>query len=69
MKVFNFSIPVIGTECYSVKAETFEEAIELLHEDDSKYKDGCEIEWDLGLGISKASLENYLDDYYEVDEQ
>ena len=59
MKVFNFSIPVIVTEYYSVKAETFEEAIELLQEDSYKYKDGDDIEWDLGLGISKASLENY----------
>ena len=30
MKVFNFSIPVTGTEYYSVKAESLEEAIELL---------------------------------------
>ena len=64
MKVFNFSIPVTGTEYYSVKAETLEEAIELLEEDPSKYKDGDEIDWD----ISKTSLEDHLDDSYEVDE-
>ena len=68
MKVFNFSIPVTGTEYYSVKAETLEEAIELLQEDDSKYKDGDEIDWDLGWGISKTSLEDHLDDSYEADE-
>ena len=51
-----------------VEADTLEEAIELLQEDDSKYKDGDEIDWDLGWGISKTSLEDHLDDYYEVDE-
>ena len=39
MKVFNFSVPVTGTEYYSVKAESLEEAIELLEEESSKYKD------------------------------
>jgi len=64
MKVFNFSIPVTGTEYYSVKAETIEEAIELLKEYAYKYKEGDEIDWD----ISKNSVEDYLDDSYEVDE-
>ena len=68
MKVFNFSIPTTGTEYYSVKAETLEEAIILLEDDASKYKDGDETDWDLGWGISKTSLENCLDDSYEVDE-
>lgn len=68
MKVFNFSIPVTGNEYYSVKAETLEEAIELLQEGAFKYKDGDDINWDLGCGISKISLEDHLDDSYEVDE-
>ena len=68
MKVFNFSIPITGTEYYSVKADTLEEAIELLQEDSNKYKDGDEIDWDMGWGISKISLEDCLDDSYEVDE-
>lgn len=67
MKVFNFSIPVTGTEYYSVKAETLEEAIELLEEDPSKYKDGDEID-EIDWDISKTSLEDHLDDSYEVDE-
>ena len=67
MKVFNFSIPVTGTEYYSVKAETLEEAIELLGEDPSKYKDGDEID-EIDWDISKTSLEDHLDDSYEVDE-
>ena len=66
MKVFNFSIPVTGTEYYSIKAESLEEAIKLLEEDSSKYKDWDEIDWDLGWGISKTSLEDHLDDSYEV---
>ena len=68
MKVFDFSIHVTGTEYYSVKAESLEEAIELLEEEASKYKDGYEIDWGLGWGISKTSLEDHLDDSYEVDE-
>ena len=68
MKVFNFSIPVAGTEYYSIKAESLEEATKLLEEDSSKYKDGDEIDWDLGWGISKTSLEDHLDDSYEVED-
>lgn len=68
MKVFNFSIPVTGTEYYSVKAESLEEAIELLKEYGYRYKDGNEIDWDLGWGISKTSFEDCLDGSYEVDE-
>ena len=64
MKVFNFSIPVTGTEYYVVEADTLEEAINLLQDDASMYKHGDDIDWD----VSKNSLENYLDDYYEVDE-
>ena len=66
MKVFNFSIPVTGTEYYSVIAETLGDAIEFLQEDSSMYKNGDEIDWDLGWGISKTSLEDHLDDSYEV---
>ena len=32
------------------------------------YKDGDEISWDLGWGISKTSLEDHLDDSYEVED-
>ena len=66
MKVFNFSIPVTGTEYYSVIADTLGYAIEFLQEDSSMYKNGDEIDWDLGWGISKTSLEDHLDDSYEV---
>ena len=64
MKVFDFSIPVTGTEYYVVEADTLEEAIELLKDDSSMYKHGDDIEWD----ISKNSFEDYLDESYEVDE-
>ena len=65
MKVFNFSVPVTGTEYYVVEADTLEEAVSLLKDDSSMYKHGDDIDWD----ISKNSLEEYLDDSYEVDEE
>ena len=69
MKVFNFSIPVTGTEYYNVKAETLEEAIELLQGDCSKYKDGDDIDWVLGLGCSRKKIEYCFDCCFEVDDE
>lgn len=67
MKQFNFSVPISGTEYFSIQAETLEEAIELLMDDSPKFKDGDEIEWDMGWNrdLSKF-LEEHLEDEFEI---
>lgn len=67
MKQFNFSVPVTGTEYFSIRAETLEEAIELLHEDSFKFKDGDDIEWNMGWDrdITKF-LEDHLDEEFDI---
>ena len=67
MKRFNFSVPVSGTEYFSVEAETLEEAIEKLKEDPCRFKDGDEIDWDMGWGRNASTfLEEHLDDEFEI---
>ena len=57
MKIFNFSVPVKGYENFSVKAETYEEALEKINK--SEYE--CEptlddIDWDFGFRESEEEL-------------
>ena len=57
MKIFNFSVPVKGYENFSVKAETYEEALEKINK--SEYE--CEptlydIDWDFGFRESEEGL-------------
>lgn len=67
MKQFNFSIPSTGYEYYSVKAETLEEATALLSDDSSIYKDGDDIEWDMGWNRNMTKfLEDHLEEEFEI---
>lgn len=67
MKRFNFSVPVTGVEYFSVDAETLEEAIEQLKDDSPEFKDGDEIEWDMGWVRSMTKfLEDHLEDEFEI---
>lgn len=67
MKRFNFSVPVIGTEYFSVDAETLEEAIEKLEDDCSVFKDGDDIEWKMDwIRDTSTFLQEHLDDEFEI---
>lgn len=68
MKQFNFSVPITGTEYFSVQAETLEEAIELLTEgDSSNFKDGDDLEWDITwIRNMTKFLEEHLDEEFEI---
>lgn len=64
-KIFNFSVPVKGIEHFSVKADTYEEALEKINK--SEYE--CEptlddIDWDFGF----RDLEEELPSCYTVQE-
>jgi len=67
MKRFCFSVPVSGTEYFSVEAETLEEAIEKLTGGSCNFKDGDEIDWDMGWERNTSTfLEEHLDDEFEI---
>jgi len=67
MKRFNFSVPVTGVEHFSVDAGTLEEAIEKLENDSPKFKDGDEIEWDMGWSRDLTKfLEEHLEAEFEI---
>lgn len=64
-KIFNFSVPVKGTGHFSVKADTYEEALEKINS--CEYE--CEptlgdIDWDFGV----RSAEEELPSCYTVQE-
>lgn len=67
MKRFNFSVPVIGTEYFSVDADSLEEAIEKLEDDCSVFKDGDDIEWKMGWTRDMSTfLQEHLYDVFEI---
>ena len=49
-KLFNFSVPVKGIEHFSVKAETYEEALEKINNCEYEYEPTLDdIDWDFGF--------------------
>ena len=56
MKEFSISVQTSGNEYYIVKAETFEEAVELI-KNGEVYSNSSEVEW---------SSDFYLEDVEEI---
>ena len=64
-KLFNFTVPVKGIEHFSVKAETYEEALEKINSCEYEYKPTLDdIDWDFGF----RDVEEELSSCYTVQE-
>ena len=63
-KIYNFSVPVSGYENFSVKADSYEEALEKINNSDYYLEPTLEeIDWDFGLG---RTSEEYLPEAYTI---
>lgn len=63
-KIYNFTVPVSGQECFAVIAESYEEAIEKIN--NGEYYEEPElhdIDWNFGLGHNS---EEYLPKCYTI---
>ena len=64
-KIFNFSVPVKGIEHFSVKADTYEEALEKINNREYECESTLDdIDWDFGF----RSAEEELPSCYTVQE-
>ena len=61
-KIYHFDVPVSGRETFSVRASSYEEALEKIRNEDYEIPpETTEIEWDFGLG---QDSEHHLPDCY-----
>ena len=65
-KIYHFDVPVSGRETFSVRASSYEEALEkIVNEEYEIPPETVEIEWDFGLG---KDTEDHLPDCYTLEE-
>ena len=66
-KIYNFTVPVSGYEHFSVKADSYEEALKKIDNEDYYMKPTLDdIDWDFGLG---RCAEEYLPKAYTISEE
>lgn len=66
-KIYNFSIPVSGYEDFSIKAESFEEALDKINNNDYHIEPVLnDVDWDFGLGQTAA---DYLPSAYTISKE
>lgn len=65
MPSFEFGIPIIGRETYSVQANSVEEACNILAECDDPQKYLVESEYDWDLGWNRKTLADRLSEYVD----
>lgn len=65
-KIYHFDVPVSGRETFSVRASSYEEALEKIRNEEYETPpETIEIEWDFGLG-QKADY--HLPNCYTLEE-
>lgn len=63
-KIYHFDVPVSGRETFSVRASSYEEALEKIRNEEYEIPpETIEIEWDFGLG---QKTDYHLPDCYTL---
>ena len=64
-KIYNFDVPVSGRETFSVRASSYEEALEKIRNEEYEIPpEVSEIDWDFGLG---HDADQHLQDCYTLE--
>lgn len=64
-KIYHFDVPVSGRETFSVRASSYEEALEKIRNEQYEIPpETIEIEWDFGLG---QDADYHLPDCYTLE--